>query len=59
MELFSITFMRWDIFVGIERKPLWNKLTGVFGDRLDREIWIRGRVNIVISDIKADRTATT
>lgn len=43
--------------MGIERKPLGDKHTGVFGDSLDREIWIRGRVNIIISDIKADRAA--
>jgi hypothetical protein len=55
MELFSIKFMRWDVFVGWNQEPLRDKPTGIFGDRYDRELWVRGRLNIVISNLKLDR----
>lgn len=57
MELFSITLRQWDVFVGLEPKAVSTKLLDSINHQHDRELWLLGRIHIIISDTSIDRTA--
>lgn len=57
MELFSIKFRQSDVFVGLEPKRVSKKLLDEVNHQHDRELWLLGRIHIIISDTSVDRSS--
>ncbi len=52
-----MTLRQWDVFVGLEPKAVSTKLLDSINHQHDRELWLLGRIHIIISDTSIDRTA--
>lgn len=59
MELFSIKhFMGYGVFVGIETQRVSDKLIDRMNHQQDKELWLLGRLHVVISK-ESGRATTT
>jgi hypothetical protein len=59
MELISINnVMGYGIFIGLEPKSVSDKIIDTMHHQQDRELWLLGRLHVVISK-ESGRTSTT
>jgi len=59
MELFSIkNLMGYGVFVGLEPQRVSGKIINTMNHQQDREVWLMGRLHVVISN-ESGRATTT